>query len=238
MLIDFQTLARKHPEFKPKGVVHVGAHEGQELQHYHKLGIEKMIFIEALPKIYDKLVKNCEPYPEVMCFNECVSDKDGEEITFNVANNDGQSSSFLQLGTHKQMHPDVEYIEEIKMKTVRLDSLLSGIDEDYDFLNMDLQGAEGHALRGLGDVLNQFKYLYLEVNITEVYECCMQLPELEEYLAGFGFKKKDIFFPGNCTWGDCFFMKDPDFQRPIVIDSETLEETKEKLDKIWEENNN
>ena len=88
-----------------------------------------------------------------------------------------------------------------------MDNLLKGLDEDYDFLNMDLQGAEGHALKGLGKMLTQFKYLYLEVNTTEVYEGCMQLPELTAYLSGFGFTLKESFFPGNCTWGDSFWMK-------------------------------
>jgi FkbM family methyltransferase len=208
MLIPFQELKRKYPEFQPKGVVHVGASEGQELEEYHKLGLKKMIWIEAIPSIYEVLVKRTSPFPDVICFNECISDVDGDQITFHVANNGGQSSSFLEFGTHKQMHPDVDYIKDIKMITTRLDTLLNGIDLDYDFLNIDLQGAEGHALRGLGDMINQFKYLYLEVNTTDVYKGCMQLPEMEEFLAQFGFVKKEILFPGNCTWGDCFFVKE------------------------------
>lgn len=207
MLIPFQTFKQKYPEFQPQGVVHVGAHEGQELEEYHKLGIDKMIFIEANPQIFNRLEKNCEPYSDVLCFNECISDTDGEEIEFKITNNDGQSSSFLELGTHKQMHPEVRFTDSLKLKTIRLDTLLEGLDPEYDFLNMDIQGAEGHALRGLGKMLNQFKYLYLEINTTEVYENCMQLPELTAYLNGFGFTLKETLFPGNCTWGDSFWMK-------------------------------
>lgn len=207
MLIPFQKLKTKFPQFQPKGVVHVGAHEGQELSEYHRLGIKDMIFIEANPKIYQRLLKNCAPYEDVICFNECVSDKE-EEVTFNIANNDGQSSSFLELGTHKQMHPEVSYIGTQTMKTVRLDSLLKGLDKGFDFLNMDIQGAEGLALVGMGDLLSQFKWLYLEVNKTEVYKGCVQLPELEYYVGKFGFKRKEILFPGNCTWGDCYFDKE------------------------------
>ncbi len=207
MLIPFTQLHQKY-KFTPGGVVHVGAHEGQELSEYHKIGIEKMIFIEALPEIYTRLVKHCEPYPEVLCFNECIGAVDNEWITFHVANNDGQSSSFLELGTHLQMHPEVSFIKDLQMKTTRLDTLLNGLDTDYDFLNMDIQGAEGLALKGAGDLLHQFKYLYLEINTTDVYKGCMQLPELEEYVGRFGFKRKEILFPGNCTWGDCFMMKE------------------------------
>lgn len=207
MLIPFQTLKQKYPQFQPNGVVHVGAHEAQELPEYHKLDIDKMIFIEANPQIFKRLEKNCAPYPDILCFNECIGDEDGKEVEFKITNNDGQSSSFLELGTHKQMHPEVHFTSSLKMKMTRLDTLLEGLEPEYDFLNMDIQGAEGHALKGLGDMLNQFKYLYLEVNTTAVYEECMQLPELEEYVGNFGFKKMEILFPGNCTWGDCFMIK-------------------------------
>ena len=69
MLIPFQNLKRKYSQFNPRGVVHAGAHEGQELGEYHKLGIKKVIFIEANPKIFKRLEKNCAPYPDVICFN-------------------------------------------------------------------------------------------------------------------------------------------------------------------------
>lgn len=207
MLIPFTQLQRKY-NIHPKGALHVGANIGEEIPEYHKIGVQKMILIEANPEIYKKLVANAAPYPDILCFNECVSDVDGQEVTFHIANNAGQSSSFLELGTHKQQHPDVHYIKDLRLKTVRLDTLLKGLDSDYDFLNMDLQGAEGHALRGMGDMLNQFKYLYLECNSTEVYEGCMQLPEMDEYLKGFGFKRVETLWPGKCTWGDCFLIKE------------------------------
>lgn len=206
MLIPFQKLAQKY-SFKPTGVVHVGSHEGQELEEYFKLGIKDVIFIEANPKIYNRLVRKCSSYPEVLCFNECVSDTDGEKVTFNVANNDGQSSSFLELGTHKQMHPEVKYIGSFECETVKLDTLLMGIDQKFNFLNMDIQGAEGLALKGADNLLDQFDYLYLEVNKTEVYKGCMQLDEMDVFLKGYGFKRVETFFPGNCTWGDSFWIR-------------------------------
>lgn len=206
MLIPFTDLQRKH-KIQPKGVLHIGANIGEEIPEYHKIGIKKMIFIEANPNIFQVLQKKASRFPDIECHNVCVSDVDDQEVIFHIANNGGQSSSFLELGTHIEMHPDVKYIKDIKMKTVRVDSLLPDIDKDIDFLNIDLQGAEGHALRGMGDILNQFKYLYLECNITEVYKGCMQLPEMDEYLLDFGFHRVEVFFPGNCTWGDCFYTK-------------------------------
>lgn len=206
MLIPFSNLKQKY-KFNPTGVLHVGASEGQELTEYFKLGIKDIIFIEALPKIFEVLCKKTMQYDGVICYNECISDIDGEEIIFNVANNGGQSSSFLDFGTHKQMHPDVSFIDHIKLRTIRLDTLFPTLDKKFNFLNMDLQGAEGHALRGMGSLLDQFDYLYLEVNTTEVYKGCMQLPEMDEFLKERGFKRVETFFPGNCTWGDAFYIR-------------------------------
>jgi hypothetical protein len=125
-------------------------------------------------------------------------------VTFHVANNNGQSSSFLELGTHKQQHPDVSFIKDIAMTTKRIDSMeldLTGID----YLSMDIQGTELMALRGMGDLLRQFKWLYIEVNRAEVYKGCPNVNEVDLFLNGFGFKRVATEWCGN--WGDGFFMK-------------------------------
>tara|TARA_R110000782_G_scaffold195198_2_gene284732 strand:+ start:97 stop:714 length:618 start_codon:yes stop_codon:yes gene_type:complete len=204
MLIPFTNLQRKY-KIAPKGVLHVGANVGEEIPEYKKIGVNKMIFIEANPKIFQVLEKKTAADENIICFNECVGDVDGQEVTFHISNNAGQSSSFLDLGTHKEQHPDVHYIKDLKLKTVRLDTLLEGLDSDYNFLNMDLQGAEGLALKGMGKLLDQFDYLYLEVNKTEVYKGCMQLPEMDEFLKDF--HRVETLWPGRCTWGDAFYIR-------------------------------
>jgi len=41
---------------KPTGIIHIGASEGQEAEVYVQLGIKRMIWIEAIEEVYDKLV--------------------------------------------------------------------------------------------------------------------------------------------------------------------------------------
>ena len=43
------------------------------------------------------------------------------------------------------------------------------------------------ALKGFGNFINDFDYIYTEVNIDELYEKCVLLGELDEYL-----KKSDL----------------------------------------------
>ena len=61
MLIDFQYLANKY-SFKPKGVLHVGAHEGQEAKAYRDLGVSKVVWIEGNYRIYRRLLNNLERF--------------------------------------------------------------------------------------------------------------------------------------------------------------------------------
>ena len=148
MLIEFQKLKKEYG-LNPKGILHVGAHEGQERFEYHNLCRGKIVWIEANPTLYHRLLRNLEAFPQQTAIHACVSNVDGEKAIFNIANNDGQSSSLLQLGTHKEVHPEVKYTGTIELTTSRIDS----IEYDFtglDFLNMDLQGAELMALEGTG----------------------------------------------------------------------------------------
>jgi len=217
MLIDFSTIIRKYG--RPTGILHVGANTGQEAVIYDGNGVKKVVWIEALPEVYEKLLNNLVKYTYQIAINACVHEMDGKEVMFYESNNEAQSSSFLELGTHKTAHPEVHYVKEHKMTTVRLDTLLNnsasieyrgikGFDfSDLDMLAMDIQGAEMLALKGLGDKINQFKYVYLEVNTNEVYKGCALMPEIDKYLKSFGFEKKDEKIFKSWGWGDCLWIK-------------------------------
>ncbi len=212
MLIDFKTLFPKYG-INPKGVLHVGASEGQEAQTYADLGIKKVIWIEPIPNIYAKLCENITQFSGHLAFNYCCGDEDYKDMVLHIANNGGQSSSVLELGTHLIEHPDVRYVDNIPVQTRRLDSLFhegslpTAELHNYDFLNCDTQGFDLNVVKGLGDLLDNFKWVYIEVNISDVYKNCAQLPEVEEYFSKFRLIKRELRFPPNKTWGDCLFTK-------------------------------
>lgn len=204
MLIEFDTIVRKYGN--PKGILHIGANRGQEAEAYNK-HCSNVVWVEAIPHVFNDLVTNVSKYRHV-CINACVSDTEGETVTFHESNNESQSSSFLNLGTHKEAHPEVQYVKDYEMVTTTIQGLyrdhnLSGLD----FLAMDIQGAEMLALKGMGDLLNEFKFAYLEVNTCEVYEGCALLPTIDKYLSGFGFKKVEEKIFKQWGWGDALFIK-------------------------------
>lgn len=202
MLIDFDQLVSRF-KVQAKGVLHLGASEGQEAPAYAKHGY-KMAFVEALPHVHAKLVQNVAQYNAVT-YNECVGDVEGKEVEFNIANNGGQSSSMLEFGTHTREHPSVRFIGKTRMKMRRVDNLVKDIHE-YDLLVMDLQGAELMALKGIGDKLDGFNYVYTEVNKRHLYKGCPLVGELDEYLKGFGFERVETKFT-QWHWGDALYIK-------------------------------
>lgn len=193
-------------QIAPKGIIHVGGNRGEEAPVYLELGVTRQIWIEANPEIYAQLRETLRNNPDAMAFNYAIGDQDNVPTVLHVANNGGQSSSLLQLGTHKQQHPDVHYTKDIPVVMRRLDSLIPvEAWANYDFLNMDIQGYELFALRGMGENLKYFKWLYLEVNAGQVYQGCGDVNQVDEYVKAFGFKRVETKMVG--VWGDALYVR-------------------------------
>ena len=210
MLIPFDQLFRRY-DIRTPGVLHLGANLGQEAEAYDKQGIYRVIWVEALQSVCGLLRIAISKYPDQVALCACVSDTDGQAVTFNIASNQAQSSSFLEFGTHAQEHPTVKMIRSVPMQTSRVDTLLNAHDFTKEitadwFLNVDLQGAELLALRGMGDLLHRFSYAYIEVNEKELYKGCPLVKEIDDYLAAFGFVGRETKMTGS-GWGDKFYTK-------------------------------
>ena len=63
------------------------------------------------------------------------------------------------------------------------------------------------ALKSMGDLLNNFDYLYLEVNKEYVYKNCCLVGELDKYLSKFNFKRIETKWCSNFGWGDALYIK-------------------------------
>jgi FkbM family methyltransferase len=214
MLIKLDQLSRVYG-VTPRGVIHIGASSGQEIRAYCEAGIKNMVMIEALDGPFGELVSTANYflslYPDVniYCLQGCVSDKTGQSVTFHVSDNDAQSSSFLKPKEHLNQHPTVHFPTTVDTITTTLPDLLDkyGIDPSgYDFLNMDIQGAEFHALRGMGDMVTGFDWIYLEANYIELYEGCGLALDIDNYLIRFGFVGRVEKRTGH-GWGDKLYVR-------------------------------
>ena len=57
MLLDFEKLITKY-SLQIKGVIHIGAHFGQEHKLYKKTNIKNIVYVEPLSKNFQKLKEN------------------------------------------------------------------------------------------------------------------------------------------------------------------------------------
>ncbi|MBB6131815.1 FkbM family methyltransferase [Mucilaginibacter lappiensis] len=208
MLISLYELIAKY-QISPTGVLHIGGHFAEEAHEYFKNGVERTIWIEANPNYLPIMEDALKDYSNYIVFNECMTDENDKEVELKISNNEGQSSSILDLEYHSIAHPEIWYIGKIKLKTKRLDSLFIEKDLDikrYPFVNIDIQGAELLALKGFGDLLYNVKYLYLEINEKEVYKNCALIGEIDEYLETYGFVKKEQIMCADFGWGEAFYI--------------------------------
>jgi len=202
MLIPLHELVQKY-NIHFKGILHVGAHECEELNDYLKyIPINKILWIEALPGKVE-LCKHM--HSNILIENAIVSDKI-ENIRFNVSNN-GQSSSMLDFGLHSKFHPHVHYIGYFECETKLLKNILPNYDISFNFLNLDIQGAELKALKGMEEYLHLVDYIYTEVNSDYVYKNCALISQLDEYLVNFGLYRVETKWYGECKWGDAFYIR-------------------------------
>jgi FkbM family methyltransferase len=193
----------------PNGVLHVGAHQGEEASEYEKFGWLPVIWVEAQPLLAKRLSETLDPSRHSL-INAAVWDKDGLKMKFNLASN-SQSSSLLELGTHARDYPDVSYTEEFEIITKRLDTLFAK-REMPNFINLDIQGAEGMALKGLGNRLDSIDVIYTEVNRKEVYLGCTIVNELDAFLKAAGFERVATRWILSGGWGDALFLRRTSFQ--------------------------
>lgn len=173
------------------GVVHIGANTGQERDLYAVLNLP-VIWVEPLPGVFDQLQEYVVPIPDQHAFQYLLTDEDGKEYDFGIANNGGQSSSIFDFADHKEIWPEVDYIGSTKLKSSTFKSMVEAEHLDlgeYDALVMDVQGAELLVLKGAGDLIDGFRWIRCEAADFEIYKDCCQLKDLDEYLETRGFAR-------------------------------------------------
>jgi FkbM family methyltransferase len=173
------------------GVIHVGANTGQERVFYDRLGL-RVVWIEPIPEVFATLQANIQAYPRQVALRYLVTDRDGVEYTFHIANNGGASSSILDFHLHKDIWPQVAYERTIALTSTTLATLLAReriAPGDYPALVLDTQGSELLVLRGAVEVLDSFRFIKTEVPDFESYAGCCQLRDIESFVKRHGFQE-------------------------------------------------
>jgi FkbM family methyltransferase len=131
------------------------------------------------------LEKNVEinGYKNVVLVPKAVSNKTGKARLYLSKDNRADHSIY-------DAHDGRQYIE---IEAVRLDDYFKNYDGKIDFIKMDIQGAEGEALRGMSELLrnNNVKML-MEFSPSGLERSGMKPEECLKLVTGLGFRLYEI----------------------------------------------
>ncbi len=203
MLISFKQSIAKH-DLRITGVIHVGAHYGQEYNDYRIAGIKQMLFIEPCEKAFNLLKATIGTFTGVTLFNSAC----GESFSISEMNveqaNHGMSNSLLKPAKHLDQYPSIQFTSTEEVEVRPLDEITSHLSSRGNLLVMDVQGFELEVLKGASQTLKQIDYVYTEVNRDEVYENCARVEQLDEFLSDF--TRVETNWEGG-TWGDAWYIR-------------------------------
>ena len=180
-----------------KGIIHIGANIGQEQPIYNNFEIKNILWIEADPSLAEKLKNSVKANnnQDIKVANFAASNVNNSGVFFKT-NNNGLSSSLLKLKKHKIIFPDIIETAELPITLKTLDKYFieqqdPSNKQKYNFLVLDIQGAELLALEGAKNTLKQIDGIISEINYDELYEKGTSLEELDKFLIQHQFIRVD-----------------------------------------------
>lgn len=194
-------------DFKPKGVIHVGGHLGQEVPIYKYLGIKEIVLFEPQPDLVKRLHKRYYRDPGVTVYQYALgstAQADGMYLEVTKSPNLSASSSFLKPLKHVEDYPYIQF-EDQKSLPLEIRTLDSFNITTCNFLVIDVQGYEMEVLKGATNTLNSIDYIICEFWLNDAYEGVPCVTEILDYLSKFGFTLKLQRF--DRSFGDLLFHR-------------------------------
>ena len=139
---------------KPKTIIHIGAHLGQDHLQYKKLGAETIVWGDAIIDNVN-IIKN--RYPDAQVLHKLFWSEPEIKIEFHILKNKQSSSIFAPSKSQEE-----EQVLEITTSTVDLEIDSSKLPQPIMFV-LDVQGAELEVLKGSKQLLNTAKYVICEI---------------------------------------------------------------------------
>lgn len=180
----------KDYSIKPRGILHVGAHCGQEFEFYNSLGVNQVVWFEALPDIFEKLKTHIASQKNHRAINSLLYSKKDLTVDFYVSSNEKISSSMNKPLMHVAVFPAIKFDSVIQLKTNTLDNAIVenhiNINE-FDCIFLDTQGSELEILKGFERNLSKIEIIVTEISVKKLYKKSVLFTQLKKYLEKNGF---------------------------------------------------
>ncbi len=205
MIIEIGDIIKKY-NMNVSGVIHIGAHYGEEIPNYAKVGIQNIVLFEPLKENFEVLKKNISPYSDLNIRKYQVAlGNQNTTITMNLSSNNLESSSILKPKQHLNLYPDITFDRTEEVELQKLDDYNC---MNYNFINMDVQGYELEVLKGAENTLRHVDYLYCEVNRDEIYEGNVYIEDIDQYLLNYNMKRVETSWWYDSDWGDALYIRE------------------------------
>ena len=167
------------------------------------IGPKRLVLVEAIPDLAETLRARYVGKSGISVVSAALSDKNGE-AQFEI-NRSEASSSLLPIDPRNTawFSRDLTVARRVQVPTMTLPALLEeqGL-QTVDLLKLDLQGAERSVLTGGETVLERVRVIYTEVFFERLYAGAWLFWEMNEFLAGRGFKLCGLSNIVHATDGD------------------------------------
>jgi FkbM family methyltransferase len=193
LLDDFQINA--------KNSLQVGANSGYEIPALLRHTQNRILVFEPLVEPYQILMEKWQ-HNQIKLYNYAVGNVNCR-MNINVANNNGESSSFLAPKEHLITNPEIQFDKIENVQMIRLDDFLR--EEIPDLWILDAQGYEMEILRGGEESISKVKWVVTEIHRAETYEGCAQIEELDEWMKAHGLRRKATHWYE--IWGDALYTR-------------------------------
>lgn len=157
----------------------IGANRGDATYAGLNKGFDKIIAIEAAPKIYTVLASNFLYNASVIPLKYAVSDADYQNIKFYEAEEDGLSTMNLDWLTNETMPYAGKPYRTVEATTITIDTLVKNYGVP-DLIKVDVEGAEWAVFRGM---TQKYGMITFEWTVNTLDEHQKQL----EYLRDLGY---------------------------------------------------
>jgi len=207
MIVGFSEYKHTNNFSNVVGVIHVGAHHGQEHEEYsNQFGPwTHTHWFEPLPSAYSILESNLGDKFGVKLYNYALGPEETIMKIWEDSGNGGQSSSLMKPKECLEEWGDIDFAftqsTDVQVRT--LDSF--GIINS-NMLVIDAQGYELEVLKGATKTLESIHHVFCEVNSKEMYEGCPTMDDLSVFLANHGFVLRENWWTEN-NWGDAYWSR-------------------------------
>jgi len=193
----------------PSGVIHVGGHHGEEASYYDAHGVRTVVWFEAEPDAFEVLRRNTAGFPGHHCIHALVADRDGEERSFYRHRfPGGQKRGFCSTlpwnATVVETDAVLSRLETFEVRSMPAVTVATALHAagyspaQFQYLSVNVQGAEMLVLRGLGGYLDSIQWVYCDGELdaqSSRYRGAPTIAEVGDWLRPRGFRS--VWPPGR-----------------------------------------